>query len=134
MMIKKDEVSNIMIPLTISLTGFIMGAAGSIFHERMRKRNWVTIEAHCLDYETKLGRTIDNSHLWALRTLCKFEINNQEILCTPETTWPKKKGEAWKDHFIQERIENQGICMLRVNPNNPYETELIRPQKHNKTR
>jgi hypothetical protein len=134
LMIKKDEVSNFTMPVSICLTGFVLAAVGSISHELIRKRNWVTIEAHCLDHETKLGRTANNVHLWALRTLCKFEINNQEILCTPEATWPKRKSEAWKDHFIQERIEKQGICMLRVNPNNPHETELLRSKKHNRSR
>ena len=121
-MIKRGSVENMAIPISTCIIGVGLGAVGSILHEKVRKRNWITVNAECLDYETKLGRTSKNAHLWALRALCRFELNGAEVLCTPEITWPKRKGEEWKYSLIS----NQATCTLLVNPKRPREVELLR--------
>jgi hypothetical protein len=125
LMFKQDEVRNLMLPVTLFIVGFVMAAVGTLTHEWIRKRNWLKLEVVCLDYEIQLGCTADHHYIWAMRTLCKFEINGEEILCTPEAHWPKRKGEAWSRRYLQESDEGAGICYLRVDPENPYETELL---------
>ena len=122
LIIKRASIENIAIPVTACIIGVALGAVGSILHEKVRKGNWITVSGECLDYEAKLGRTSQNAHLWALRALCRFELNGSEIQCTPEVTWPKRKGEGWKDNFIS----NQATCTLLVNPKRPREVELLK--------
>jgi len=122
LIVKRELIENLAIPVGICIAGFILGAVGSILHEKVRKQNWVTVNAECLDYETKLGRTSQNAHLWALRALCRFEMNGSEIRCTPETTWPKRKGEEWKNTFISD----QATCTLLVHRKRPREVELLK--------
>lgn len=119
---KRESIENLAIPVAICVTGVILGAIGSILHEKVRKGNWITVNAECLDYETKLGRTSQRAHLWALRALCRFEVNGCEIQCTPEVTWPKRKGEEWKEKYISD----QATCILLVNPKRPREVEFLK--------
>jgi hypothetical protein len=122
LIVKRESVENLALPVAVCAIGVILGAVGSILHEKVRKQSWISLDAECLDYETKLGRTSQNAHLWALRALCRFEMNGSEIQCTPEITWPKRKGEAWKSTYISDRA----ICTLLVNPKRPREVELLR--------
>ena len=122
LIIKRESIENIAMPVSVCILGVVLGAVGSILHEKVRKGNWVMVSAECLDHETKLGRTPQNAHLWALRALCRFELNGSEIDCTPEITWPKRKGEDWKDIFIS----TESTCMLLVNPERPIEVELLK--------
>ena len=122
LIIRRESIENLAIPVSACIIGVALGALGSILHERVRKGNWITVTAECLDYETKLGRTSQRAHLWALRALCRFELNGSEIQCTPEITWPKRKGDARKDRFISD----QATCTLLVNPQRPREVELLR--------
>lgn len=124
-MIRGGELVNIKPPVSVCLFGFAMAAVGSIFHEKIRKRNWPTIAAKVLDYETQSGRTPQNHSIWAIRALCKFEIDDKEITCTPEITWPKRRGEAWKNTYIEEMPDGSKCCHLLVNPENPHETYLV---------
>ncbi|CAA6676481.1 Unannotated [Lentimonas sp. CC4] len=102
------------------------GGIGIDFAQQNKKKGWVTVEATCIDHETKLGRTPQNAHLWALRALCKFEIDGEEIQCTPEITWPENKGEGWKREFILEDGNSIASCSLLVNPSNPREVQFHR--------
>lgn len=123
-MIKRGSVPDFTAPLSACVVGFLMAALGSILHSKIKKKDWVIVEATCIDYETKLGRTAQNAHLWALRALCEFEIDGKEIRCTPEITWPEKKGEDWKRTFIRDENKSIATCSLRINPSNPRQVEF----------
>lgn len=131
--IKKDEIENIITPVLIFFLGFIIAALGSIFHEKIRKKNWQSIQAKCLDHETQLGRTSNGNWTWTMRTLCEFEFEEKEMRCTPEIHWSKRKGEDWKHEYFQKENEDITYCILSVNPDNPHETELQRTKTSNQT-
>ena len=133
-MIKQDRNENIELTIAAFVLGFVMAALGSIFHETIRKKGWPTIRAQCLDHETKFGRTPDNHKIWTMRLLCRFRIDEQEIECTPEVFWPKRKGEEWKRSYLAEDSEGALFCSLLVNPENPHETYLLARKEPNQSR
>ena len=120
------SVENLSVPISACIAGVSIAITGSILHEKMRKKKWVTVNAECLDYEIQFGRTPQNGHIWALRALCRFEFDGKQVLCTPEMTWSKRKGEEWKHHFISENETTGASCQLLFNPGNPKETEFLK--------
>jgi hypothetical protein len=123
-MVKRGSVPDFTTPLSLCVVGFLMAFSGSMLNKKIKKKEWIAVESTCIDHETKLGRTAQNAHIWALRALCEFEINGEKIQCTPEITWSERKGEGWKRQFI--RKDDQGIttCTLLINPSNPREVQF----------
>ena len=117
---QRGSIENMSLPLAACVTGFVLAAVGAILQEKLRKQAWISVNAECLDFEIQLGSTAQGGQLWALRALCRFELDGTAILtCTPETTWPKSQGEGWMESFISK----QATCTLLVNPHRPREVE-----------
>jgi hypothetical protein len=68
--------------------------------------------------------------LW--RVVCEINYGGKDYVVTPKVRWSDaSQGESafWKQEkaqrFIAERISPTGECKVRVNPNNPVDSELV---------
>jgi hypothetical protein len=120
LLIKKERNEHMELTIMAFVLGFSMAALGSMFHETIRKRNWPAIRTQCLDHELKLWNR--PQRVCAMRALCKFELDEKEITCTPEISWPKLYGEKRKEKYLEKDSDGLFFCTLLVNPQNPHET------------
>jgi hypothetical protein len=97
-MIKRESIENISLPLAACVTGFVLAAVGAILQEKLSKQAWITVNAECLDFEIQLGSTAQGGQLWALRALCRFELNGKGKLRTPIDSGTPTSAERHKDY------------------------------------
>lgn len=96
------------------------------YEARQKRKNWVRINATCLDSEFYRDKSYDSDGIgitWVIQLLCEVEYDGKTYKVTPSfwrtffTKWGAKK-------FLESKIKN-GKCELYVNPDNPLETEIV---------
>lgn len=123
--VKRSEAENLVVPITLCVVGLVLAIVSNLLHEKLRKQNWIQVEAKCLDHELIEGRNRENGRVFALRALCEFELNGEAVRCTPESWWPARRGEAPLTNYIRDPGMDFAASRLRVNPENPREVEFI---------
>ena len=108
--------------IVIAMIGWPLGAFGLLLVNRGVRRDWLRIEATCLDRDYKRVATGDGN-TWQFRWLCKFKLDGKEYTVTPYyySTMATEKGVL---SLFAKAISSQQTCSLWVNPRNPLETEL----------
>ena len=115
---KKPNVSAIVI---ISV-GFPLFLLGALINNRAKRRDWVRIEATCIDREY-MRIAVNRGKTWRFRLLCKFKLDGKEYTVTP-FYYSSFASEKRLLQFFSEAISSQQTCRLWVNPRNPLETEI----------
>jgi hypothetical protein len=124
--------------LVVAVAGLALSVASSVWSERRRRRDWVPVEATCLDEELAFFRK-RNGGVWRWRLLCRFELSGREytvtptiyhglvvdrVLATPERTRAaRERAVAFRETF---RVADDRV-RLWVNPADPLEAELWSP-------
>lgn len=108
--------------IVITGIGFSLFLLGALISNRAKRRDWLRIEATCIDREYK--RVASNrGNTWRFRLLCKFKLDGKEYTVTP-FYYSSFASEKRLLRFFDEVISTQQTCPLWVNSHNPLETEI----------
>jgi hypothetical protein len=111
-----------------------------VLRVRQDVAGWEITPAHCLDREIRevvvwVGKNGRTQMGWLCRAVCEFKHAGQTFSVTPvirmsaDGIGEKSFGsEQEAQAFISAAIDAGGKCQLRVNPNNPRQTELFSAQ------
>jgi len=95
---------------------------------RVRRRGWLRIKAVFLDQECNTDSDSEEGAYFRLR--CRFELQGNTYTVTPANFWRSFTSEAALHRFLTKTIGDDGMCWLRVNPQNPLQTELATGLAH----
>ena len=107
--------------------GFPLVNVGIIMSYRGKYRDWLRIEAACLDREHRRIYSNDGGdsggYTWAFRLLCRFNFLGKDYTVTPSygRTYISENGVL---RLYAKAITTRQTCFLWVNPKNPLATEL----------
>ena len=105
-----------------ALGGLAFALAGIWFVAKFRRRNWVKVEARCMDKDVQTGFNGEGA-FWAFRLLCTFAYQGKNYSVTP-IFWRGFTSKNSINDFLGKKIQQDGRCFLYVNPKNPLQTEL----------
>jgi hypothetical protein len=117
--------------LIVAGLSFLTMLAGVWLKARYERQGWDVASARCVDRELQkilvpagAGRA-GSSWVWVWRIVCEFEYLGIPYRVTPAVHWAGFGSEGAAISFLEARIAPSGECMLRVNPANPLQTELL---------
>jgi hypothetical protein len=102
---------------------------------KAKKAVWPVVSARCTDQ--KLRKIAFTSHDgawddWRWSLVCEINYAGKNYRVTPKVRWSDAtqgetpfRSEAEARQFIAQTITSSGECKLRVNPDNPLESELL---------
>ncbi|MCF8070148.1 MAG: hypothetical protein K9L30_16315 [Desulfobacterales bacterium] len=113
----------------ISVFGLVTGLISIFFRGRIERRNWKKVVGQCTDREWKRvpgtpGQRGGSRMVWTFQLLCEFELGGKIYTVTPGY-WSTFISEARLVKFLDKVILPDGKCRLWVNPENPFQAELI---------
>lgn len=114
--------------LVFSVLGWALILFARVYAAWHKQRDWIYIEALCLDREIRLCRNAcrpSASGVWEFRLLCEFSIAGKTFRVTPEQsriTAFRSKEEAEK--HLEKFIMPNGSCRLWVRPGNPLQASF----------
>lgn len=111
--------------LPVFVAGICLMCGSKVVNYLVKRRSWHFVEGICRDSEIRLV-SARRKKQWGLRVLCEFEMNGTKISCTPITNWIGLGGRSAAEKFLAKRIGEDGKCTLLVNPENNYESELLK--------
>ena len=95
---------------------------------RRERRDWQVVEARCVDREVRRvweAGGEGGGRVWAWRIVCEYKYQGVEYRVTPVINWKNFRSEKVAVRFLDKKIFPNGHCKIRVNPNNPLQTELF---------
>ena len=95
----------------------------------LTKKDWIFVRAKCLDREVTRVRSRNGGSSYGSRVLCEFNYNNVSIQCTPVVHWTTQTCEDDAHELLNSRIDPDGECILKANPNNFKEANLAKRSK-----
>ena len=103
--------------------GFPLVNVGILMSYRGKYRDWLRIEAACLDREHRRISGDEGGQTWAFRLFCRFKLLGKEYTVTPSygRTYISENGVL---RLYTKAITTRQTCFLWVNSRNPLETEL----------
>ena len=110
---------------------YIATASGTVcalplsIKNKLKKKDWVIVEAICIDREVLKAITPKGGLTWASRILCEINHEGTTIQCTPTVHWSSWRTESDANEFLNSKIDGNGRCRLKVNPKNPLEANLV---------
>lgn len=115
--------------ISIMMTGLALLLASRFCYGRNLYGKFKAVEANCIDRDVREFEEFDpdggfpKAKIWAVRILCQFYYNGCRYTVTPiivKLTDFSTEEEA--NRFLEARIDNDGMCMLWINPENPLHT------------
>ncbi len=110
-----------------------IGGLGLLFLSRyvtgyFAYRNFVLVDGRCVDWEVIKFKddepgSLRKEYYYAVRIMCEYERDGQVVRVTPilpGSTWFKSEEKA--KAYLTDRMNDQGECMLWVNPKNSLHT------------
>lgn len=112
--------------LYLAGTSFGIALILLFIENRNRKKGWRSSKAKCLDKEViEMVGKAGSGRTWGARILCEIEHGDRTYQNTPQVHWSSFRSEDQAMEFLNSRIDSDGNCMLRLNPANPLEAELL---------
>lgn len=116
--------------ILISLFGLLLSLISLYLSYRKKTKNWKIVTARCIDREWKqiLGKPGLQGGVrlvWTFILLCEYNKEGQRYLVTPSYWSPTFLTEKSLKKFLNQAITSDDNCRLRVNPENPLQTELV---------
>jgi len=116
--------------ILISILGLLLSLISLYLGYRKKTRGWKIVTARCIDREWK--QILGNPGLqggvrmvWSFILLCEYEKEGQRYLVTPSYWSTTFFTENSLKKFLNRAMTSDGNCRLRVNPENPLQTELV---------
>ena len=112
--------------IVVSAAGLLFGFLSLLLKGRKVRRNWIRVQAKCLDREIRKMHTLDadSGKAWFFQLLCEFELDGRAYQVTP-SFWRSFATKMGITNFLARNISPEGICELYVNPDNPLQTEFV---------
>jgi hypothetical protein len=113
------------------LGGGFLAISLSIFLNAMlaksKRKSWPVVPAQCTHQQLEGG---PNGWLW--RAVCEIDYGGKQYAVSPKVRWSdlaQADAPFWKEEkarwFISRKISPKGECRLRINPDDPFEAELL---------
>lgn len=113
----------------IMITGLLLLMASRFSYGRNLYATFEPVEATCIDRDVQEFEDLDSvgsfprSTFWAPRILCEFDYRGTRYRVTPIIVKLSAfSTEERVNRFLEDRIDNNGMCRLWVNPKNPLHT------------
>jgi hypothetical protein len=117
--------------LMVAVPSIAVALCGCWLKARYQVQGWDVAPGRCVDRElrkvwlsTGMGSS-GGGWGWIWRIVCQYEYLGIPYRVTPEVYWASFGSEQAALKFLEARIGSNGECMLRVNPKNPLQTELL---------
>jgi hypothetical protein len=108
-----------------AVVGLSVALFGSLFSIALKKREWVIVNADCLDRE--IGQEWhSHGQTWCFRTVCQFTLECKQYTVTPDYSGIVASRQG-AERFLGRAISPAGKCLLYVNPADPLEAEIAGP-------
>ena len=122
-----DENKHLLRGATIAVTGLLALITGMWFKRRSERGGWDVAPARCLDRELRNVPLAvrGGGSIWVWRVVCEYDWLCVKYRTTPNVHWTTFTSKEAAEKFLNQRIAENGMCMLRVNPTKPLQTELI---------
>lgn len=114
--------------LAFSVLGWVLILLARVYAAWHKQRDWICIQAHCLDREIRLCRNAYRSGAsenWEIRLLCEFSLDGRTFRVTPEQSQISafRSKEQAEKHLAKFILPN-GVCRLWVRPGNPLQASF----------
>jgi hypothetical protein len=109
------------ISFSIVLVGFWLKA-------RSEREGWDIASGRCIDREIRkvwAAGEGGGGWIWVWRIVCEYNYAGIKYRVTPTVNWATFASEEAALKFLEGKISPDGDCKLRVNPKNPFQTELF---------
>ena len=113
----------------IALGSFLVCLFALVIKNFLLQKDWIFVRAKCLDREVTRVRSRNGGPSYGSRILCEFNYNDVCIQCTPQVTWITHSTEDNAHKFLNSQIDENGECILKVNPHNLKEANLVKRSK-----
>jgi hypothetical protein len=98
---------------------------------RSRRNSWPTVQARCV--ERILQTQYDEGAMrWTWHLLCDFSFEGKAYHIAPKIGWSDIgqcqayfSSEAKAKAYIDQMISGNGSCVIRINPQDPQDAELL---------
>ncbi len=111
--------------IELSITSFLTLIISTWLAVRWERRGWEVVDAHCVDRELRRLSGSKGGWIWCWRIICEHNRFGPKLRVTPGMSWQGFRSEKSAIKYLEKRIRSDGACKLRVNPENPYQTDMF---------
>lgn len=102
---------------------------------KTKRKAWPVVPAQCAYQQLQMRKYSSeggSSDGWLWQVVCEIKYGGKQYAVSPKVHWSDLgQGDApfWSEakarEFISRKISPKGECLVRVNPDNPLEAELL---------
>ena len=108
----------------LALASLLVGLLAILNKNRRRKEKWPLVKAKVLDKELRqVWAPRLKSKVWVWRLLCEFDLTGVVYQATPKPDWLSFGSESLAMGSLEKVLNEYGQIQLRINPEDPLETE-----------
>lgn len=110
--------------MAFGVGGLVAGILACVYTASQRYQHWVSVNAICCDKEVRSARP-QGHEVWTFRVQCDFQYEGKTYAVTPALgLWCNFRKEEAVLKYLNETIDQNGNCLLWVNPDNPLQTSF----------